>query len=263
VDIFAAPLVPTQCYFSATIKQSEVEAQGVIVWASEADCSCIPAPPPPASPPSRIYFCGLPAVWHFFDHPLIATTCYYSYSLTRIDVMSQGVDVYHDAVGCRCVLPPPPIPSTLPPPFALVSLRSPPKAPSPSAPTPLSSISKAAHIGSMVQLAETKMHNNWPEPSPVMERQAPRTFFALGAEKLLSLSERVPVSPARRPGITDLINHPSQATLQVPTVFAVLVGCGLMTLLLRRYAIIDETSCPESDTIHIHSVEDRRKVDLL
>jgi len=173
------------------------------------------------------------------------------------------MQVYHDAVGCRCVLPPPPIPSTLPPPFALVSLRSPPKAPSPSAPTPLSSISKAAHIGSMVQLAETKMHNNWPEPSPVMERQAPRTFFALGAEKLLSLSERVPVSPARRPGITDLINHPSQATLQVPTVFAVLVGCGLMTLLLRRYAIIDETSCPESDTIHIHSVEDRRKVDLL
>ena len=90
---FAAPLVPTQCYFSATIKRSQVESHGVSVWESETDCNCIPVPPPPSSPPSRIYFCGLPAVWHFFDHELSSSTCYYSYSLTRIDVMSQGVDV--------------------------------------------------------------------------------------------------------------------------------------------------------------------------
>lgn len=87
---FAAPLVPTQCYFSATIRREELEPRGVQVWESQAECSCIPAPPPP---PGRIYFCGLPAVWHFFDTELSPTTCYYSYSLTYFAVMSQGVDV--------------------------------------------------------------------------------------------------------------------------------------------------------------------------
>lgn len=122
---FAAPLVPTQCYFSATIKRAEVEAQGVTVWAAESDCSCIPAPPPPSTPPSRIYFCGLPAVWHFFDHELSSTTCYYSYSLSRIDVMSQGVDVYHDAAGCHCVPLPPPAPNKPPPPPQLPPVTPP------------------------------------------------------------------------------------------------------------------------------------------
>lgn len=32
-------------------------------------------------------------VWHFFDHAISPTTCYYSYSITRIEVMSEGVNV--------------------------------------------------------------------------------------------------------------------------------------------------------------------------
>ncbi|KAL1520313.1 hypothetical protein AB1Y20_021904 [Prymnesium parvum] len=142
---FAAPLVPTQCYFSATINREEVEAHGVSVWEAKSDCSCIPAPPPPVSPPSRIYFCGLPAVWHFFENPLLPTTCYYSYSLTRIEVMSQGVDVYHDAAGCHCIPPPPPSPTIppLPPPIspAVPPLPpshppAPPRSPAPCGPPP-------------------------------------------------------------------------------------------------------------------------------
>ena len=48
---FAAPLLPLRCYFSATLKRSELEDVGVTVYAKEAECDCIPSPPAPASPP--------------------------------------------------------------------------------------------------------------------------------------------------------------------------------------------------------------------
>ena len=92
-QFFSAPLLPLRCYFSATLTQAEMEAAGVTVFADQSDCNCIPKPPPPASPPSEIYFCGLPAVQQFFEQDLEPTQCYYSYILTRIQVMSQGVDV--------------------------------------------------------------------------------------------------------------------------------------------------------------------------
>ena len=94
-------------------------------------------------------------VWHFFDHTISPTTCYYSYSITRIEVMSEGVNVclstllclhatrtsalpplhpppphshpptassrahpqvYEEASQCQCIPPPPPSPLPPPPP---------------------------------------------------------------------------------------------------------------------------------------------------
>ena len=138
-SFFSAPLLPTRCYFSATISRESLEKAGVTVWDSEDDCSCIPAPAAPPPPPgSAIFFCGLPEVraartppasaprhlaphlpsasaraaqvWHFFDYPIQPTSCYYSHSIGRIDVMSLGVDV-------RARRPPgPPVSPTHPPP---------------------------------------------------------------------------------------------------------------------------------------------------
>lgn len=111
----------------------------------EEDCRCIPGPPPPAHPPERIYFCGDPAVWHFFDHNISPTTCYYSYSLTRIEVMSEGVNVYADADECRCLSPPPPSPFPPPPPQPDVS-PPPPTFAAPSSPLPESLLPVVSHV---------------------------------------------------------------------------------------------------------------------
>ena len=97
----AAPLLPTKCYFSASISAKEMDEVGVAVFDSKDECGCIPHPPPPAAPPSEIYFCGLPAVQRFFDSPLDPTQCYYSFALTRIEVMSQGVNVSRRAARRR------------------------------------------------------------------------------------------------------------------------------------------------------------------
>ena len=113
---FAAPLLPTKCYFSATLTRSELEKAGVTVWDNKADCACIPMPPPPSSPPSEIYFCGLPAVQRFFEETLNPTQCYFSYKLTRIQVMSEGVDVFPSLDACHCTSPPPPLPRPPQPP---------------------------------------------------------------------------------------------------------------------------------------------------
>ena len=72
-QFFAAPLLPLRCYFSATLKQSDLDAVGVRTFADESECDCIPPPPAPASPPSEIYFCGLPAVQQFFEQELNPT----------------------------------------------------------------------------------------------------------------------------------------------------------------------------------------------
>ena len=109
-EFFSAPLIPERCYFSATITRAQLESHGVEVYDREEDCQCVPAPPPPASPPEKIYFCGHPAVWHFFDHNISPTTCYYSYSITRIEVMSEGVNVRLRPALCPSLalaLPPP------------------------------------------------------------------------------------------------------------------------------------------------------------
>ena len=129
-EFFSAPLTPERCYLTATISREDLEFRGAKVYDREEDCRCIPAPPPPSPPAEKIYFCGLPAVWHFFDHDISPNTCYYSYSLTRIEVMSEGVDVYHEAGDCACIPPPPPSP--MPPPPA----PSPPRPPVPSTPPP-------------------------------------------------------------------------------------------------------------------------------
>ena len=115
-QFFSAPLLPERCYFSATLQRPDLEEAGVAVFGAQSECSCIPKPPPPASPPSEIYFCGLPAVQQFFEQELNPSQCYYSYTLTRIQVMSQGVDVHEDFDTCQCVSPPPPTPRPPPPP---------------------------------------------------------------------------------------------------------------------------------------------------
>ena len=83
---FSAPLIPTRCYFSATITRAELEQVGVQVWADEDDCSCVPSPPP-------VYFCGQSEVWHLFDYPISPTKCYYSYTISRAEVESLGATV--------------------------------------------------------------------------------------------------------------------------------------------------------------------------
>ena len=123
-QFFAAPLLPLRCYFSASITRSDMEAAGVRIFDTEDQCDCIPSPPAPASPPSEIYFCGLPAVQQFFPKQLVPTQCYYSWKLTRIQVMSQGVDVFEELENCQCVSPPPPVPQP-PPPLALVPVLLP------------------------------------------------------------------------------------------------------------------------------------------
>ena len=112
---FAAPLNPTRCYFTSTISQDALEQKGLVVWQDKHQCDCTPAPPPPASPPAAIYFCGQQEVWHLFDYQVSPTKCYYSSTISRIDVMRLGVDVYRDEDACRCQRPPPPPPPPLAP----------------------------------------------------------------------------------------------------------------------------------------------------
>ncbi len=119
-EFFSAPLIPTRCYFSATLTKATLNGAGVQVWDSEAGCDCIPQPPPPSSPPSTIYFCGKAEVQPLFEAPIFPTRCYYSSQLTRIQVMSHGVNVYSDADDCTpmCAHSPPP-PAPFPPPPSL------------------------------------------------------------------------------------------------------------------------------------------------
>ena len=100
-EFFSAPLIPTRCYFSATLTKATLNGAGVQVWDSEAGCDCIPQPPPPSSPPSTIYFCGKAEVQPLFEAPIFPTRCYYSSQLTRIQVMSHGVNACSDADDCR------------------------------------------------------------------------------------------------------------------------------------------------------------------
>jgi hypothetical protein len=137
-EFFSAPLIPTRCYFSATLTKATLNGAGVQVWDSEAGCDCIPQPPPPSSPPSTIYFCGKAEVQPLFEAPIFPTRCYYSSQLTRIQVMSHGVNVYSDADDCTpmCAHSPPPPAPFPPPPSPAAPPPSPGAPPAPPAPPP-------------------------------------------------------------------------------------------------------------------------------
>ena len=84
-----------------------LQARSIRVWDTEEQCACVLPPPPPSPPPAGIYFCGKPAVWHFFDYTINPHTCYVSFDISRLEVMSLGVDVSRA---------PPPLPLLTPPP---------------------------------------------------------------------------------------------------------------------------------------------------
>jgi len=207
----------------------------VTVWDAESDCSCIPAPPPPASPPSRIYFCGLPAVWHFFDHELSSTTCYYSYSLSRIDVMSQGVDVYHDAAGCHCVSPPPPAPHSPPPPPPLSPSAPPLPLPvPPCSPVPPSAPSPAARASPLPIFVPTSPDADLEaSPSPLPTPPLLSAFRASGSE-VISASEPRP-SALRVDRRSHGVRSASLAAPPPLPLFALLASAAFI-LLVRRSA---------------------------
>lgn len=106
---------PKKCYYTASISKEELEARSIRVWDTEEQCACVLPPPPPSPPPAGIYFCGKPAVWHFFDYTINPHTCYVSFDISRLEVMSLGVDVYKQADDCRCSAPPSPPPPPTPP----------------------------------------------------------------------------------------------------------------------------------------------------
>lgn len=259
--LFASPLNPRLCYFSATIERSTLEAQFISVWDRKEDCRCVPDPAPPPPPPQQIFFCGERGVWHFFDHPLEPRTCYSSFHLTRIEVMSQGVDVYHDEASCDCIPkspPPSPPPPLLPPPPP-----SPPMICENSCLGLMNNICQDGGEGSVpgnhCELG-TDCHDCGPRPVPTPEVLAintPSVRSVVSAETPLSPSRgssASPVSSSASPGevtpaegigflqqanpAVALEKSQPPAQLSIPMLVATLIGCSVLVVLARGRAAV-------------------------
>lgn len=224
--LFASPLNPQLCYFSASIERSTLQAHNINVWDRKEECRCVPDPPAPPPPPQEIFFCGQPGVWKFFDHHLEPRTCYSSFHLTRIEVMSQGVDVYHDKASCDCIPEsPPPQP---PPP------RPPPPPPSP----PM--VCENSCLGLMNNICQdggegsvpgnhcefgTDCHDCGPRPVPTSEIPSISTPVtpAVGIGFLRQANPAVALAKSQPP-----------ARLPTPALVAALIGCSVLVVLARR-----------------------------
>lgn len=170
---------------------------------------------------------------------------------SQIKAPHDVVQVYHDASGCHCLAPPPPVPSSPPPCLPL----SPPSLPSPANPALPGSTDfpSLLHPGTIVPAPSV---NSTPAlrliPSPAAD------VPAVEIVSVYSLSEETPSPAAADMLVSDSISHPAErlATSRAgefdgpSLMLTVLLISGAVATLIRRLSVVRQSEHAEEQPVH-------------